>query len=73
MSEWNFASCWEALADAQPEKLALAQGDRHRTWAEWDERSAPNAGAVPSHQHHHPQPPAIAGGTQRESHGDPEP
>ena len=45
MSEWNFASCWEALADAQPEKLALAQGDRHRTWAEWDERSARLAAA----------------------------
>lgn len=45
MSEWNFATCWEALADAQPDRLALAQGDRHRTWRGWDERSARLAAA----------------------------
>ncbi len=45
MSDWNFASCWEALADAQPEKLALAQGERHRSWQEWDDRSARLAAA----------------------------
>ncbi len=45
MTDWNFATCWETLADAQPEKLALAQGDRHRTWAEWDDRSARLAAA----------------------------
>ncbi len=45
MTDWNFATCWEALADAQPDRLALAQGDRHRTWAEWDDRSARLAAA----------------------------
>jgi len=45
MTEWNFATCWEAIADAQPERLALAQGERHRTWGEWDERSARLAAA----------------------------
>ena len=45
MTDWNFAACWEALADAQPERLALAQGDRHRSWGEWDERSARLAAA----------------------------
>ena len=45
MTDWNFATCWEALADAQPDQLALAQGDRHRTWGEWDSRSARLAAA----------------------------
>ena len=45
MTDWNFATCWEALADAQPDHLALAQGDRHRTWGEWDSRSARLAAA----------------------------
>ncbi len=48
MTDWNFATCWEALADAQPEKLALAQGDRHRTWGEWDDRAARLAAAFTS-------------------------
>ena len=30
-AEWNFATCWEAIADAQPDRPALAQGERHRT------------------------------------------
>jgi len=43
--EWNFASCWEAIADAQPDRPALVQGDRTRTWAEWEDRSARLAAA----------------------------
>jgi fatty-acyl-CoA synthase len=43
--EWNFASCWEAIADAQPDRLALVQGERTRTWGEWEERSARLAAA----------------------------
>jgi 3-oxocholest-4-en-26-oate---CoA ligase len=43
--EWNFASCWEAIADAQPDRLALVQGERTRTWAEWEDRSARLAAA----------------------------
>ena len=45
MTDWNFATCWEAIADAQPERLALAQGDRHRSWGEWEARSARLASA----------------------------
>jgi 3-oxocholest-4-en-26-oate---CoA ligase len=45
MTDWNFATCWEAIADGQPGRLALAQGDRHRTWGEWDDRSARLAAA----------------------------
>ncbi|MGZ4795022.1 MAG: acyl-CoA synthetase [Acidimicrobiia bacterium] len=45
MTEWNFATVWEAIADAQPDRLALAQGERHRTWREWDERSSRLAAA----------------------------
>jgi acyl-CoA synthetase (AMP-forming)/AMP-acid ligase II len=43
--EWNFASTWEAIADAQPHRPALVQGDRIRSWAEWDDRSARLAAA----------------------------
>ena len=45
MTDWNFATIWEAISDAQPDRLALAQGDRHRTWREWDDRSARLAAA----------------------------
>jgi fatty-acyl-CoA synthase len=38
--DWNFATCWEALADAQPDRPALIQGSRTRSWGEWDERAA---------------------------------
>jgi fatty-acyl-CoA synthase len=45
MTEWNFATIWEAIADAQPDRLALAQGDRHRAWRVWEDRSARLAAA----------------------------
>jgi len=45
MTDWNFATIWEAIADAQPDRLALAQGERHRSWREWDDRSARLAAA----------------------------
>jgi len=38
--EWNFASCWERIADAQPDRTALVQGDVTRTWGEWDDRAS---------------------------------
>ena len=44
-ADWNFATCWEAIADAQPDVLALAQGSRERTWAEFDDRAARLAAA----------------------------
>jgi fatty-acyl-CoA synthase len=45
MTEWNFATCWEAIADAQPDRPALVQGERRRRWTEWDDRSARLAAA----------------------------
>ena len=38
--EWNFASCWDQLADAQPDRPALIRGDRVVTWGLWEERAA---------------------------------
>ncbi|MGZ8766293.1 MAG: AMP-binding protein [Acidimicrobiia bacterium] len=38
--DWNFATCWEAIADARPDAPALIQGDRHATWAQFDDRAA---------------------------------
>jgi fatty-acyl-CoA synthase len=37
---WNFATAWESVGDALPEHVALVQGDRRRTWREFDERAA---------------------------------
>jgi fatty-acyl-CoA synthase len=37
---WNFATVWESIADAMPDGLALVQGDRRRTWREFDDRAA---------------------------------
>ena len=43
--EFHFASIWETLADALPERTAVVHGDRRFTWAEYDERSARIAAA----------------------------
>ena|SRR5690348_3225929 len=40
MAGWNVATCWEAVADGTPDRLALVQGDRRVTWREFDDRSA---------------------------------
>lgn len=40
MSDWNLASVWESISDAIPTRPALIQGDRRRTWAEFDDRAA---------------------------------
>src|SRR6185295_8116320 len=37
---WNFATVWESIADAMPDGVALVQGDRRRTWREFDDRAA---------------------------------
>jgi fatty-acyl-CoA synthase len=36
MSDWNYADVWETVADLQPELIAVTQGDRDVTWAEFD-------------------------------------
>lgn len=40
-----FADLFEAVADTIPDRLALLQGDRRFTWADYDERAARLAGA----------------------------
>jgi fatty-acyl-CoA synthase len=43
--EWNFATTWEAIADAQPDRPALVSGERIRSWGDWDDRSSRLAAA----------------------------
>lgn len=49
MQGWNFATCWEQIADSQPDRVALAQGPRRRTWSELDDRAARLASALAAH------------------------
>ena len=34
MTDWNYADVWEAVADIQPDAVAITQGERNLTWAE---------------------------------------
>ena len=43
--DWNFATLWESVADAIPDRVALVQGERRRTWPEFDDRAARLAAA----------------------------
>ena len=36
----NWATLWEAFADAQPDQIALVVGDSTLTWRELDDRAA---------------------------------
>lgn len=45
MPEWNYATGWEAVADARPEAAALVHGDRRVPWRDFDGRAARLAGA----------------------------
>ena len=42
----NWATLWEALADAQPDQTAVVVGDRSQTWRELDDRAARLATAL---------------------------
>jgi acyl-CoA synthetase (AMP-forming)/AMP-acid ligase II len=42
----HFATVWEALADEQPDELAIRSGDRELTWRAYDERSSRLAAAL---------------------------
>ena len=44
--DWNFGTVFESVADAIPDHTALVQGDRRRTWREFDERAARLAAAL---------------------------
>jgi 3-oxocholest-4-en-26-oate---CoA ligase len=43
---WNFGTVFESIADAVPDHNALVQGQRRRTWREFDERAARLAAAM---------------------------
>ena len=38
--EFHFATIWETLADAMPERTAVVHGDRRFTWSQYDDRAA---------------------------------
>jgi 3-oxocholest-4-en-26-oate---CoA ligase len=44
--DWNFGTIFESVADALPEHTALVQGERRRTWREFDDRAGRLAGAL---------------------------
>jgi fatty-acyl-CoA synthase len=44
--DWNFATLWESVGDALPERDAILQGDRRRTWREFDDRASRLAQAL---------------------------
>ncbi len=44
--EMHFATVWESIADAIPDRPAITQADTTRTWAEFDDRGARFAQAL---------------------------
>ena len=46
MSEWNFASLWETVADTVPDRIALRHGGLARTWRALDRRADGIAAAL---------------------------
>jgi len=38
--EWNLANVFESVCDALPERTIVIQGEKRRTWREFDERAA---------------------------------
>ena len=42
----NYATVWEAIADAVPERTAIIHGKTHRSWREFDDRASRLAGAL---------------------------
>jgi fatty-acyl-CoA synthase len=38
--DWNFATLWESVTDAIPDRVAIVQGERRLTWTEFDDRAA---------------------------------
>lgn len=42
----NWATLWEALADAQPDHVAVVVGERQVRWRDLDHRAAKLAGAL---------------------------
>jgi fatty-acyl-CoA synthase len=44
----SFASAWEAIADAVPDRIAVAHGERTETWKEFEDRASRLASALAS-------------------------
>jgi hypothetical protein len=44
--DWNLVTVFESVADAIPDHTALVQGERRRTWREFDERASRVAAAL---------------------------
>jgi fatty-acyl-CoA synthase len=38
--DWNFATLWESVADAIPDRIAVVQGTRREDWRTFDERAS---------------------------------
>jgi len=36
MTDWNYADVWEAVAEAQPDAVAITQGSRNLSWRDFD-------------------------------------
>jgi 3-oxocholest-4-en-26-oate---CoA ligase len=36
MTDWNYGDVWETVADTEPDLVAITQGERNLTWAEFD-------------------------------------
>ena len=47
--ELHPATLWEAISDAVPDRLAIAQGTIRHTWRDFDERAARLAGVFAAH------------------------
>jgi fatty-acyl-CoA synthase len=46
--DWNFATLWESVRDALPDRIAIVQGERRLTWSQFDDRAARLAQALHS-------------------------
>ncbi|MEE9254441.1 MAG: AMP-binding protein, partial [Pseudomonadales bacterium] len=47
--DFHFATAWEVISDAIPDKTALLSGDQTRTWGEYDDRAARFASVLSEH------------------------
>ena len=46
--EMHFATVWESVSDAVPERIAVIHGDQRRNWRDYEDRAARLASAFTS-------------------------